>query len=119
MGEMSTTVIGSEFVGGGVAGFFMGWALRKAVNVVKKLVMAIVGFQVFTLAFLESKGLIDVKWDAINSFFTSLVSGGSGAGGVGAAASDAAMQVFNAMMSFVPATGGMALGVMVGWKKGA
>jgi uncharacterized membrane protein (Fun14 family) len=62
---------GFVFSGGG--GFLFGTAAGYAIKKVMKIVAVVVGLFVAALAYLEYKGLIDVKWVAMENVTRSAV----------------------------------------------
>lgn len=115
MQEMSMPGLGAGLAGGGIAGFSMGYALKKVANLLKILAITLVGLQLFVLSFLESKGIINVDWESLNSGLSSAASEGVAAL---VWAGDAVGPVASTVLSFLPATGGAVAGFAVGWKRG-
>ncbi|MGC2667738.1 MAG: FUN14 domain-containing protein [Candidatus Nitrosopolaris sp.] len=62
-----------EFVFSGGGGFLFGTAAGYAIKKVMKIVAVVVGLFVAALAYLEYKGLIDVKWVAMENVTRSAV----------------------------------------------
>lgn len=116
MVELDMFGMGTGFAGGAVVGGLMGWTARKIANLIVKIAMALAGIQLLFLAWLENTGIIDVNWDAIGP---ALTGAGKTAGDAGSAAGGLMTDVFNAMMTIVPASSGFALGAALGWKKGS
>lgn len=57
--------LGLEFGTGGIIGGIIGYAAKK----VAKIVAVIVGVELALLKFLESRGLMDVRWDKFGAAF--------------------------------------------------
>ena len=57
----------------GVGGFTIGFLVGKALKLLAKIVMYVVGLYVASLAVLASMGIIIVNWDAIESLAISTV----------------------------------------------
>lgn len=107
--------IGAGLTGGGIAGFTMGFALKKVTNLLKIIVLTLVGVQLFVLAVMESKGIISVDWGSVNSAFKTVLSEGASALFM---AGETVAPVLSTLVSFLPATGGAVAGFMVGWQRG-
>lgn len=107
--------IGAGVAGGGISGFLMGFAVKKVANLLKLLILTLVGIQLFLLAMLESQGLISVDWTSINSALSTVASEGVGALVI---AGGTAAPIARELVTFLPATGGAVAGFFVGWRRG-
>ncbi|AIF82805.1 hypothetical protein NTE_00727 [Candidatus Nitrososphaera evergladensis SR1] len=107
-----TSVAASVGVGG-VAGFVMGYAIKK----ILKIVMVIVGLFLAALAYLASQNVITINWDKIGAASTSTLVGLQNAT-IGATPG-AADQVMMAMANIgIPLTGSFAAAFALGFMKG-
>ncbi len=107
-----TSVAASVGVGG-VAGFVIGYAIKK----ILKIVMVIVGLFLAALAYLASQGVISVNWDKIGSASTSTLVGIQNA--TMGATPGAADQVMMALANIgIPLTGSFAAAFALGFMKG-
>ena len=98
---------------GGLAGFVMGYAIKK----VLKIVMVIVGLFFGALAYLASQGLISINWDRLGSASTSTLVGLQNAT-IGTMPGSAD-QVMVAMTNIgIPLTGSFAASFALGFMKG-
>jgi uncharacterized membrane protein (Fun14 family) len=52
----------------GFSGFTIGFAIKKLMNVL----LMFIGFYIFSLLWLQSKGIISVNWEQFSVFFKSL-----------------------------------------------
>lgn len=104
--------IASSIGFGGVAGFLIGYAIKKVV----KITMILVGLFVAALAYLGYQGIITVNWDKLALQASNVTSGVGNATGQAAGASD---QFANALVNFgIPFTGTFAAAFVFGFMKG-
>ena len=115
MEELTLPTIGAGIAGGGLVGFIMGFTAKKIANLLKILIITLIGIQLFILAFLETTGMITVDWDSVG---TAISTAASESVGVLLWAGDAASPLVDALMAFLPATGGAAVGFLIGWQRG-
>src|SRR5438128_8093447 len=111
-----------EFVFSVGGGFLFGAVARYAIKKVMKIAAVVVGLFVAALAYLSYKGLIDVKWVAVENATRSALTNASGQ--VVHALNNTATQ-FAAHSSAVSASGlpiaaavGFVPGLLMGFKKG-
>lgn len=105
MVELNPQQMGLEFGGGAIIGGVIGFAAKK----VAKIIAIIVGLELALFKFLETRGVLDVNWEAISSS--------------AAAASEPATQAkppswLMSFLSAMPVGAGFAGGFLVGFKKG-
>jgi uncharacterized membrane protein (Fun14 family) len=97
---------------GGVAGFLIGYAIKKVV----KITMILIGLFIAAMAYLGYQGIITVNWDRLASQASNATSGIGNATGQAAGASD---QLTNALVNFgIPFTGTFAAAFVFGFMKG-
>lgn len=97
---------------GGVAGFLIGYAIKKVV----KITMILIGLFIAAMAYLGYQGIITVNWDRLSSQASNATSGIGNATGQAAGASD---QLTNALVNFgIPFTGTFAAAFVFGFMKG-
>jgi uncharacterized membrane protein (Fun14 family) len=97
---------------GGVAGFLIGYAVKKVV----KITMILVGLFVAAMAYLGYQGIIVVNWDRLASQASNVT---SGVGNVTGQATGAGDQLANALVNFgIPFTGTFAGAFIFGFMKG-
>lgn len=100
--------MGLEFGGGGLIGGIIGFAAKK----VAKLIAVIVGLELALFKFLETRGILQVNWDAI---------GGAAQNATNQAGSAAMGQPPSwivSLLSALPVSAGFTAGFLVGFKKG-
>jgi uncharacterized membrane protein (Fun14 family) len=104
--------IASSIGFGGVAGFLVGYAIKK----VLKIALFLVGLFIAALAYLGYQGIISINWDKL-ALGASDVSGGIGnATGQVSGAGD---QLTNTLINFgIPFTGTFAAAFIFGFMKG-
>jgi uncharacterized membrane protein (Fun14 family) len=107
-----TSVAASVGVGG-VAGFVIGYAIKK----ILKIVLVIVGLFLAALTYLASQGVITINWDKIGSSSTSALVGLQNAtiGATPGAADHVMMALANIG---IPLTGSFAAAFAFGFMKG-
>ena len=100
--------MGLEFGAGGLIGGLIGFAAKK----VAKLIAVLVGLELALFKFLETRGILEVNWDAI--------SGASQNATVGAtdAAAGQPPSWLMSLFSALPVSAGFTGGFLVGFKKG-
>lgn len=110
--EFDLGYIASSVGFGGIAGFLIGYAIKKVV----KITLILIGLFIAALAYLGYQGIISINWDR-------LVSGASNAtGGVGNATGQvtgAGDQFANTLVNIgIPFTGTFAAAFVFGFMKG-
>jgi uncharacterized membrane protein (Fun14 family) len=126
MVELDPLSLGLEVGGGGILGFLTGYAAKKVV----KIVAILIGAQLALFKFLETRGVLDVHWEAlytgaanttkaaanvtIGGNKTGNATGNATAEGAGAAGGG----LFESFLSMLPVGGGFAAGALIGFKKG-
>jgi uncharacterized membrane protein (Fun14 family) len=109
-----TSVAASVGVGG-LAGFVIGYAIKK----ILKIVVVIVGLFLGALVWLANQGVITIHWDKIGSTSTSALVGLQNATIGAAAAPGAADHVMMALANIgIPLTGSFAAAFAFGFMKG-
>ena len=107
MGSMADifnpTQIGLELGGGALIGGVIGFAAKK----VAKIIAIIVGLELALFKFLETKGILQVNWEAI----------GGAAGNATNQAAEAPGWIMS-LLSALPVSAGFAGGFFLGFKKG-
>ena len=104
--------IGTSIGFGGVAGFLIGFAIKKAM----KLMMIIVGLFFAALGYLNYQGIVTVNWDKLNSSTAEATTGIGNATGQVAGISD---QIAPTLINFgIPVTGSFAAFFVLGFMKG-
>jgi uncharacterized membrane protein (Fun14 family) len=99
---------------GGVAGFLIGYAIKKGI----KIILSIAGLFLGVLTYLNYKGLVSVDWERIASVSNKAITEFS-LGSASYASSIMDSQVVPTMMNFgVPLTGSFAAGFILGCMKG-
>ena len=99
---------------GGIAGFLMGYAVKKGI----KIILGLAGLSLAGLAYLNYKGLISVDWEKIATVSNKAISEFS-IGSANYASSVMDSQVVPTMMNFgVPLTGSFAAGFILGCLRG-
>jgi uncharacterized membrane protein (Fun14 family) len=107
-----TSVAASVGVGG-VAGFVIGYAIKK----ILKIVVVIIGLFLAALLYLSTQGWITINWDKMGSASTSTLVGIQNAT-IGATP-EAANQVMMALANIgIPLTGSFAAAFVLGFMKG-
>jgi uncharacterized membrane protein (Fun14 family) len=125
--DISTSI--TPFLGtvgfGGIAGFLVGFALKK----IMKILAIIAGVFFAAVMFLQSQGLLNINWDKLQTVSEPMISiltnnVTSTTGGIGLQT----IQPINSSLSFLPAaitasmglplTGSAAMGFAIGMMKG-
>ncbi|AFU58253.1 FUN14 superfamily-containing protein [Candidatus Nitrososphaera gargensis Ga9.2] len=97
---------------GGIAGFLIGYAIKKAI----KIMMIIVGLFFAALAYLNYQGIVTINWDKLSASASGVTSGLGNATGQIAGVSD---QIAPTLINFgIPLTGSFAAAFVLGFMKG-
>jgi len=99
--------LGLEVGGGAMIGGIIGFAAKK----VAKLIAVIIGLELALFKFLETRGVLNVDWDAIRGAGSNATSSATDAGGQGAS-------WVSSLLSTLPVSTGFAGGFFVGFRKG-
>jgi uncharacterized membrane protein (Fun14 family) len=116
---------------GGIAGFLVGFALKR----IMKILAVIAGVFFAALMYLESQHIVNVNWDKLQTISNSILSSATNAtstsgGGVGSiqailgnnstgAAASAILPITSTMANLgIPLTGSTAIGLTLGFLKG-
>jgi len=99
--------LGLEVGGGAMIGGIIGFAAKK----VAKIIAVIIGLELALFKFLETRGVLDVDWDAISGGAENATQSATEAGGDGAS-------LASSLLSAVPVSAGFSAGFLVGFKKG-
>ncbi|MFB6086567.1 MAG: FUN14 domain-containing protein [Halodesulfurarchaeum sp.] len=103
--ELDPTQLGLEFGGGAIIGGIIGFAFKK----IAKVIAILVGLELALFKFLESRGILTVKWDRLT-------------GGIVDVTRSAAMETpppwVNTILSTLSVGAGFTGGFLVGFKKG-
>ena len=103
--ELNPTQLGLEFGSGAVIGAIIGFAFKK----IAKVIAVLVGLELALFKFLESRGILTVKWDELSGGFLK-------AGEV--AASGTPPSWVNTILSTLSVSAGFTGGFFLGFKKG-
>ena len=104
--------IGTSIGFGGIAGFLIGYAIKKAL----KIMMIIIGLFFAALAYLNYQGIVTINWDKLGTTATGATSGLGNATGTIAGVSD---QFTPTLINFgIPLTGSFAAAFVLGFLKG-
>lgn len=104
--------IGTSIGFGGIAGFMIGYAVKKAI----KIMMLIIGLFFASLAYLNYQGIVTINWNKLGSTATGASTGLGNATGQIAGISD---QVTPTLINFgIPLTGSFAVAYVLGFMKG-
>jgi len=122
MVEIDPLSLGLEVGGSGILGFLTGYAAKKVV----KVVAVLIGAQLALFKFLETRGVLEVNWEALytgaantTTAAANATMGGNASGNATASGADAAGGgLFQSLLSTLPVGGGFAAGALVGFKKG-
>jgi len=106
--DFSFQQIGLELGTGAVIGGIIGFAAKK----IAKLIAVIVGLELALFKFLETRGILEVNWDAISGVAQNTTSS------AGAAASGQPPGWIMSLLSALPVSAGFSGGFLVGFKKG-
>lgn len=111
---MSTDLafVGTSIGFGGVAGFLIGYAIKKAI----KIMLFMIGLFFSALAYLNYQGIVTINWDKLNATASSATTGLGNATGQIAGITD---QVGPTLLNFgIPLTGSFAAAFVLGFMKG-
>ena len=108
LGGFDLQQMGIEIGGGGLIGGIIGYAAKK----VAKLIAIIVGLELALFKFLETRGILQVNWDAIGGAAQDT------AGAAGAAATGQPPSWIVSLLSALPVSAGFTGGFFVGFKQG-
>lgn len=110
--SLDFTSIGASIGFGGIAGFLIGYAVKK----VMKIMLVIIGLFFAALAYLSSQGIISINWDKLAGASTGAMVGIQNATGAVPSAAD---QTFAALANIgIPLTGSFAAAFVFGFMKG-
>ncbi|WP_226010160.1 FUN14 domain-containing protein [Halomicrobium salinisoli] len=99
--------LGLEIGGGAAVGGIIGFAAKK----VAKLIAVIVGLQLALFKFLETRGILQVNWDALTG------AAGNATQTAGGAANTPPSWI-TSLLSALPVSAGFTGGFLVGFRKG-
>lgn len=99
--------IGLEFGGGALIGGLIGFAAKK----IAKVIAVIIGAQLALFKFLETRGVLDVNWEAITGAADNATQAASDGGSQGASWA-------MSLLSTLPVGAGFTGGFLVGFRKG-
>ncbi|WP_254274107.1 FUN14 domain-containing protein [Haloarcula marina] len=99
--------VGLEFGAGGLIGGLIGFAAKK----VAKLIAVIVGLELALFKFLETRGILEVNWQAIGGAAENATAAGTTAAGQ-------PPSWLLSLLSALPVSAGFTGGFLVGFKKG-
>ncbi len=122
MVELDPMSLGLEVGGGGVLGFLTGYAAKKVV----KVVAVLIGAQLALFKFLETRGVLEVNWEAMYTGASNTTRaaanatmGGNETGNATANGAEAAGGgLFESFLSMLPVGGGFAAGALIGFRRG-
>lgn len=103
--DFNAQQIGLEVGGGAVIGGIIGFAFKK----VAKIFAVLVGLELALFKFLETRGILQVNWDAISQTASNATNTATGAEPPSWAMS---------LLSALPVSAGFSGGFFVGFKKG-
>jgi uncharacterized membrane protein (Fun14 family) len=103
--ELNPTQLGLEFGSGAVIGAIIGFAFKK----IAKVIAILVGLELALFKFLESRGLITVKWDELSGGLLKATE---------SAATGAPPSWMNTILSTLSVSAGFTGGFFLGFKKG-
>lgn len=105
MADINFTSLGLEFGTGAVIGAVIGFAAKK----VAKLIAVLIGIELALFAFLESRGIITVDWEALSGGFLQAAETGSGA---------TPPSWINTILSTLSISAGFTGGFLLGFRRG-
>jgi uncharacterized membrane protein (Fun14 family) len=124
MVEIDPLSLGLEVGGGGILGFLTGYAAKKVV----KVIAILIGAQLALFKFLETRGVLEVNWEALYTgaanttrAAANATMGGNRTGNASNATAGTAGNgggLFESLLSALPVGGGFAAGALIGFKKG-
>lgn len=100
--------IGLEVGGGAMIGGIIGFAAKK----VAKVIAVLVGIEMALFKFLETRGILEVNWDALTGAATNATETAGGAAG-----SEPPGWIMS-LLSALPVSAGFTGGFLVGFRKG-
>jgi len=100
--------MGLELGTGGAIGAIIGFAAKK----IAKLIAIIVGLELALFKFLETRGILNVNWDAIRGSTQNVTSGAT------EAAAGQPPSWITSLLSALPVSAGFTGGFLVGFRKG-
>jgi uncharacterized membrane protein (Fun14 family) len=100
--------MGIEFGGGGLIGGIIGYAAKK----VAKIIAIIVGLELALFKFLETRGILEVNWNAITGAAQDTATS------AGNAAAGQPPSWLLSLLSALPVSAGFTGGFLIGFKKG-
>jgi uncharacterized membrane protein (Fun14 family) len=104
--------IGTSIGFGGIAGFLIGYAIKKAL----KIMMVIIGLFFAAFAYLNYQGIVTINWGKLGGTTSGATAGLGNATGQIAGASD---QITPMLVNFgIPLTGSFAAAFVLGFMKG-
>ncbi|PSP82245.1 hypothetical protein BRC83_09995 [Halobacteriales archaeon QS_1_68_17] len=105
MVDLNPQQLGLEVGGGAVIGGIIGFAAKK----VAKLIAVIVGLELALFKFLETRGVLQVNWDALSS---------TAANSTSEAAGTTPPSWITSLLSALPVSAGFTGGFLLGFRKG-
>jgi uncharacterized membrane protein (Fun14 family) len=105
--DIGVQQIGLEVGGGALVGGIIGFAAKK----VAKLIAILVGLQLALFKFLETRGILQVNWEAITGAANNATAGG------GAVAASPPGWI-TSLLSALPVSAGFTGGFLVGFRRG-
>ncbi|MFB6106851.1 MAG: FUN14 domain-containing protein [Halobacteriaceae archaeon] len=105
MADIHLTSLGLEFGTGAVIGGIIGFAAKK----VAKLIAVLVGLELALFKFLESRGILSVRWEKLGASFLSTAQG---------AASGPPPSWLATILSTLSISAGFTGGFLLGFKRG-
>jgi len=106
--QLGLQQMGLELGGGAMIGGIIGFAAKK----VAKIIAVLVGIELALFKFLETRGILEVNWDAISG------AAENASGAATGAASGQPPGWLLSIMSALPVSAGFTGGFLVGFKKG-
>lgn len=100
--------IGLEAGGGAAIGGIIGFAAKK----IAKLIAVVIGLQLALFKFLETRGVLQVNWEAIRGTASNATTS------AGSAAAGQPPSWMMSLLSALPVSAGFTGGFLVGFKKG-
>ena len=101
------TQLGIDLGGGALIGGIIGFAAKK----IAKLIAVIVGLELALFKFLETRGILEVNWDAISGAAKNTTSS------AGAAAGQPPGWIMS-LLSALPVSAGFTGGFLIGFRRG-
>jgi len=110
--QLEPRQIGLEIGGGALIGGIIGFAAKK----VAKIIAIIVGLELALFKFLETRGILEVNWNAITGAATNATSNATNSSGGGVGAQPPSW--VTSFLSALPVGAGFTGGFLIGFKKG-